>query len=362
MPILKGKQGELNALREMFPPELEGAFPLVEVIDGSTVEDKSRDDVITAAVRKIENAWLRSHPPLRIDAADLESEGDADDRGVGQSSEPPAIRVLIDRLVADGISVIPTVRLTDPPEVFRALEESCTRDGHGVLVRVTPNDLDDSVLPLDRLVEARVSDLGIGSPELVDIVLDFGAIPDENSLALASRLGRYLIGDLTRQRWRTVAVAGGAFPSDLSGVQAHTIGTLPRLDKQLWQNLSRLQLDRPLDFADYAVAHPLLPVGGAFAAPPQLRYTTDDAWLVMKGRRQDRRGHQQFFDICAAIVDREGPRFSPGLSWGDSRIWNAALSTENPVVGTGNASTWRSIATSHHMAWVVRSLREQGEP
>lgn len=362
VPILKGKQGELNALREMNPQELAGAFPLVEVIDGATVEDRSRDDVIAAALRKIQNAWTRGRPPLRIDAADLESEGDADDRGTGWSTDTPAIRVLVDRLAADGISTIPTVRLTDPPAVFRALAESCARDGHGVLVRVTPNDLDDSVLPLDRLVEARLEDLQIGAPELVDIVLDFGAIPDENSLALASRLGRYLVGDLTRQPWRTVAVAGGAFPSDLSGVQAHTIGTLPRLDKQLWQNLNRLQLDRPLDFADYAVSHPLLPVGGAFAAPPQLRYTTDDAWLVMKGRRQDRRGHQQFFDICRAIVEREGPRFSPELSWGDGRIWSAAMSTEVPIIGTGNASTWRSIATSHHVAWVVRSLRALGEP
>lgn len=361
VPILKGKQGELTALREMRPAELAGARPLVEVVDGS-VDERSRDDVLNAVVRKITNAWPAGRPPLRVDAADLEPERDA--TGASSDADVPAVRELVDRLRTGHVAVIPVVRLADPPSIFHSLRETCTADGLGAVIRVAPDDLDDSVLPLDRLIDARVADLGIDSPTLVDVVLDFGAVTDENALALASRLGRFLISDLTRRPWRTVAVAAGAFPPDLSSVQAHTIGTLPRLDKHLWQRLVRLQVDRPLDFADYAVAHPLLPVGAAFAAPPQLRYTTGDEWLVMKGRRQDRRGHQQFYDICRSILERERGSFRPDLSWGDEYIQEAAMSVESPAPhrGPGNASTWRAVATSHHMAWVVRSLRDRGEP
>ena len=358
IPILKGKQGELKALGEMFPEHYRGARPLLEVIGASNAADEgARATALANNVRKIAAVWRDDRPPLAIDAVDLEPD-DTDDADVGVS----AIRELIDALHAAHVPALPVVRLSDPPQTFEALRESCGRDGHGALVRVTPSDLDDSVLPLYQLIEARVSDLGIASPTDVDVLLDFGALPDENAVALASRLGRFLIGDLTRQPWRTVAVAGGAFPPDLSGVQANTIGTLPRLDKQLWQSLNRIQLDRPLDFADYAVANPLLPVGGAFAAPPQLRYTIDGSWLVMKGRRQDRRGHSQFYDICNTIARLDDARFDPRLSWGDDYINSAALSVSTPVITTGNASTWRSIATSHHLAWVVRSLRERDEP
>ncbi|HCX83610.1 MAG TPA: hypothetical protein DHV14_00395 [Micrococcales bacterium] len=325
-------------------------------------DEKPREEIIASAVKRIANAWPTGRPPLALDAADLESEGDADSDEADSDQGVPAIRELIDHLQRSGTSAAPVVRLADPPENFEALRESCSRDGHGALIRVTPNDLDDSVLPLDRLIEARVQDLGIGSPALIDVILDFGAVGGENAVAIASRLGRFLVSDLTRQPWRTVAVAAGAFPSDLSGVQANTFGVLPRLDKELWQNLNRLDVGRPLDFADYAVAHPLLPVGGAFAAPPQLRYTVDDAWLVLKGRRQDRRGHAQFFDICRALVEREGAAFRPDLSWGDNYIWDAAHSVNSPVARPGNATTWRSIATSHHLAWVARSLRERDEP
>lgn len=357
VPILKGKQGELNALRQLYPDDMFPTLsPMVEAIDGSTGDERDREALVESVVRKLSQAWpAPGRPPLMVDAADLEPE-EPDGQG-------PVIRELVDRLVAWRVDVVPVVRLTDPAETFEALRESCARDGYGAAIRVTPDDLDDSILPLDRLIEARVADLGITEPGLVDLVLDFGTVADDNALAIAARLGRFIVGDLVRQRWRTAAVAAGAFPSDLSGVQAHTLGVLPRHDKALWQRLASLQVDRALDFADYAVSNPLLPVGGAFAAPPQLRYTVDESWLVMKGRRQDRRGHAQFFDICRAILDHEGERFDPEWSWGDGYIRDAAASVDPPPrTGPGNASTWRAIATSHHMAWVVRSLRERDEP
>lgn len=363
IPILKGKQGELRALCEMYPEHLDGARPLLEVIGAAAAtDDDARADAIDSSVKRIKGAWNPERPPIIVDAIDLEPEADSSSDDAEQATPVPAVRKLIDALRDVHIKALPVVRLTDPPETFEALRDSCGRDGYGALIRVTPSDLDDSVLPLYQLIESRATDLGLTSPEDVDVLLDFGAVPDENAVALASRLGKFLIGDLTRQRWRSVAVSAGAFPPDLSGVQANTIGSIPRLDKQLWQSLNKIQLDRPLDFADYAVSHPLLPVGGAFAAPPQLRYTVNDAWLVMKGRRQDRRGHAQFYDICHAIERLEEARFDPRLSWGDGYIHQAAMSVASPITTTGNASTWRSIATSHHLGWVVRSLCERDEP
>lgn len=57
IPILKGKMGELNALARMGPDELAGAHPLVEVIGGSTTDEKPREEMLAAAVKRIVNAW-----------------------------------------------------------------------------------------------------------------------------------------------------------------------------------------------------------------------------------------------------------------------------------------------------------------
>lgn len=360
IPILKGKAGELGALSHAYPDVIDGCTPLIEVIGQNDSVDRA--GLIEQTTRKLVTAWPASRPPLIVDAADLDANALDPEAPDGSPDQVPAVRALVDSLRRAGVSAIPVVRLTDPHEVFEALRESCTRDGLGATIRLTPSDLDDSVLPLERLLETRAQSLGLTSPAQVDVVLDFGTLTDENALSMAARLGRFLVNDLTRQRWRTAAVGAGAFPPDLSKVPPNTIGSLPRLDKQLWQRLAGIEVKRQLDFADYAVTNPLLPLGGAFAAPPQLRYTTDDAWLVLKGRRQDRLGHRQFFNICLEIAQHEGRSFDPALSWGDLRIHEAAMSVTEPIVGPGNAATWRSVATSHHLAWVVRSLRERDEP
>jgi hypothetical protein len=116
-------------------------------------------------------------------------------------------------------------------------------------------------------------------------------------------------------------------------------------------------------FGDYAIAYPIQTAGVPFAPAPQLRFTADANWLVMKGRRQDRRGAQQFYDICARVV--ETGLVNPALSWGDYYIDQAAQSSRNGadiLVKTGNAMIWRAIGTSHHMAYAANRLATIGAP
>ena len=125
----------------------------------------------------------------------------------------------------------------------------------------------------------------------------------------------------------------------------------------------RAQLMRSLDYSDYGVTHPVLQTGVAFAAPPQIRYTTNDEWLVLKGARNDRRGHRQFFDLCARLRRELGAAVSPPeQSWGDQEFHVAANKEGTDGDGPGNASTWRAIATSHHIGFVMHGLRTRGEP
>jgi hypothetical protein len=156
--------------------------------------------------------------------------------------------------------------------------------------------------------------------------------------------------------WRSLVVASGAFPVDLSAYAPGVIGERSRLDADLWAQLvARGRFDHTIDFADYAIAHPLLGAGAPFIAAPQLRYTTADKWLILKGRRNDPAGNEQFYTICQTIADRD--EFAgAALGAADARIANPRAH------GPGNATTWRQVGTAHHLDFVALRLATFGEP
>lgn len=362
-PILKSKQGELRALRES--KHLPATSPILEIVPWERDEgDWENDDVqLQKSVERVTKAWNGSQPVLFIDAA--AAERDPVD-GWGDASCPSVLATMVDRLSRAEIPVAPVIRAASRPDyltVVRANFDALGISPERAVVRVTAEDLDETVAPLRDVAQNAVARLGI-AVEDTDLLLDFGSVSDETVVAMSTRLARLVLPQFEGQGWRSLVLGAGAFPANLSEVTAGTVVNLPRQEVSLWRSASSF-LSTPLSFADYAVTHPILPQGAPFAAPPQLRYSIDGSWLVAKGRRNDRRGHQQFFDICAQVLKAAGAESVGNLdSWGDQYIKDAAHESTTPAghVGPGNASTWRAIATSRHLALVSNRLSERGEP
>jgi len=255
-----------------------------------------------------------------------------------------------------GVVVTPVVRLGDPGLAHEDAAAIHTDWAGGVAIRLGPEDLDEEPEDLGAALDALLARLRITRGE-VDLVLDVGAVDGE----LGVRAGSRLLGDAIRElaeidAWRTIISASGAFPADLSGLQPWTMGEPARYDAALFDHLrQRRRIPRIPTYGDYAVAHPFLPTGPAFPPAPSLRYTVADKWLTLKGRRNDPRGHDQFYDICDMVAGH--PEFvGVALGLADARI--AASRQEGP----GNASTWREIGTTHHLDYVVQRLTTLGEP
>lgn len=354
VPILKAKAGELKALREMDPWEdldLQHVRPLIEVIAGEDLLGEDRDDQafevwLAKQIKNLAAAWPGDRAePLMLDTSYAERE----------SPDPPVMLDLLRGLRRLGVLVIPVVHLSDSDEFVNEVSGAIRPSGleSGACIRLTAEDLDDAIAPLNVVADALTRQLGL-QPEQVDLILDFGAISTEDALAVTSRLARFILPLLATAPWRRLVVASGAFPVNLSEVTAFNFGEIPRFDRSLWAKSAAMDLNRKLDFGDYAVTHPALQVGAAFAAPPQLRYTADASWLVIKGRRTDRRGHAQFYDLCRELIKRYPSAVAPAeASWGDNYIRQAA---DGVAPGPGNATTWRAIATSQHIAHVARSV------
>src|SRR5207237_475493 len=84
---------------------------------------------------------------------------------------------------------------------------------------------------------------------------------------------------------------------------------------------------------------------------PNIRYTIDNDWLILKGRGAPRTEQDPpeitTPDLCRTLVGRNefsGAAFSLGDGWISQCASGAG--------GNGNATTWTQMGTSHHLEFV----------
>lgn len=349
-PVLKGRHGELTALGLIQPATWQHLLPLLEIVPGPEDEAGARQPVrseIQRTVRKLQ-PWAGQRLLLDVGllASDTALRG-----GFG------AIDIAISEAFDLGVRATPVLRLDDGPLARRDAAAAHANLRTGVALRLVGDDLDQDTEDIDDALTAMLAELGI-HPSETDLVLDLGGVRGD----VAVRGGERIAADVLRgihaaEEWRNVIVASGAFPPNLAEVQPWVIGGFARYDAALYDRLQqRRRLPRSPVFGDYAVTNPEY-ITGNFRSSPNLRYAVADRWLVLKGTRSDPRGHEQFYDLCD-MVAAHSDFVGADLGKADARIASPRANGQGP----GNASTWRTIGTAHHLDYVVRRLTTLGEP
>lgn len=346
VPILKGRQGELDALREVSSNTRRAMTPLLEVVPKDENEDSAT--VYKVCQQTVEKLAARYTDPIMLDGGHFDLDAVVDgDRGV--------VAVLADAARTARVVAQPVLRVGDPSRAVREARGAHAVDGRGLTVRLGGEELDEEPEDLDHLFDTLLTQAGVDRSD-TDLILDVGPVDADVAVRGGARMVTSFIRDLPSiGAWRSLTVASGAFPVDLSQFTADVIGERPRFDAQLFDRVRTRKLPRQPDFGDYAVAHPALTVGNMFSPPPQLRYTASEHWLVLKGRRTDPRGNAQFHRICEVVAHH--PEFA-GTPTGSADRRIAHGSPEGP----GNGTTWRMISTTHHLDYVTLRLTNLGEP
>lgn len=343
VPILKGKRGEFDALGNLTEPTRASVYPLIEVLPSPEEQDVGAD--IDKAIAALRTRWFQE--PFMLDLSSF----DLDERYEGRTILGYAMGV------ARGfLRPVAVVRLGDSDAVYADAGQAGA-NGIGVAIRLISEDLDVEPEELNEELDRVLAIMEL-DPAEIDLIVDVGAISGDFAITGGARLIKGVLRDLSHfPDYRSVTVAAGAFPADLSNVAAWTLGEHPRDDAALYNRVRNRPMSRTINFGDYAIAHPLLAAGVPFAPPPQLRYTVSDRWLSLKGKRNDPRGNSQFYDVCATIASH--PAFvGAELGEADRRIANGRGGGHGP----GNATTWRTIGTQHHVDLVVSRLTILGEP
>jgi hypothetical protein len=287
----------------------------------------------------IEKAWGTAQPVL-IDMMWVEgSERMAD------GSHPASYLFGATRKL--GIRAIPVTGLVRDEEYQRAYRAIVQQDGNGVCVRLQREDFQED-LPSE--LATLVSGLGTRERE-VDLVLDMRAVGSETQI---EDIVSMIDGLPNISQWRTFALCGTAFPTNLMGLPPLANSSIPRLEWKLWTELvSTRSLPRAPIFGDYVIANPEPSEVDprVMRASASIRYTTAQSWLILKGRNLRDHGFTQFHQVSRTLVN--SPEYNGrDFSWGDAYINDCATQRAS----TGSLTTWRKVGTSHHIAFVLNQL------
>lgn len=343
--ILKWKRGEQQALTMLDPALRPSVLPLIEILPESVEDDDddngngnvAKKDPFAKVVKQIKSAWGSSAIAVEL--------GLLDSAMVASSGVHPVEHVF-SLARASGVLAHPVTGPERDPSYDAAVAKVIAQDQRGACLRLTQDELFEPTLSAD--VQAAVAAIG-ATPADIDLLLDWGYVDSAHGRSIAvAAMG--VIAQLPSAPWRSITFAASAFPQLLQGVG---MGTIPRAEWNIWHRLHSYPANHQLRFGDYAVAHAVY-VPTPYPGAANIRYTIDTEWLIVRGRKVTGAaygGFRQYVGLSQALV--ADPRYcGPAFSWGDNYISQCAAGT----VGTGNMTTWRAVATNHHITFVVRQL------
>jgi hypothetical protein len=341
VPVLKWKRGEARALKELAPTVKAACTPLIEVVPipfdyDAGVDKKSLRKHIDDAVEELATSW-GTKAPVFVDVVTLLP------AGVGTGN---TLTMMFDEMRKAGVRAIPVVSTASPTDVIAAGANAHKKDGRGVFLR---ERIDDVIAPkYPARVAATLLSLGV-SASRVDFMLDMQDVAENKQATNATAVTSAINKIPNLKSWRTFTLCSTAFPINLSGM-AQGVNTIPRADWALWNALGKLP--RTPTFGDYAVAHWDLQAldPRVIKISASIRYTTDDAWVICRGRNVNQHGFGQFSSLSKLLVKHSaycGGTFSAG----DDYIAKCAAGGK-----PGNHETWRRVATNHHITFVVKQI------
>lgn len=299
-PILKAKSGEFGALQALSPEHKEQITPLLEIppIPWDHATD-SPAKTIDEHLLKIDSNFEKSWGTGERFFVDLLWIGERETMLGGTHPLTDLFR----RTRSRNLRAVPVTGLLRSEQHQKACREIASVDKRGVCLRLLKDDFEDS----DSIESALTELLAVLRlrPVETDLILDLGSLRGENgdeisvdAISLIKAIPRIM-------QWRSFVLAATGFPVDLVGIPSSDISPVFRSEWALWRNVSaNRRIARMPTFGDYAIAHPQPPEVDPRVMRPSasIRYTTENEWLVLKGKNLKNHGYSQFHDVSNTTV------------------------------------------------------------
>lgn len=348
VPCIRWKQGEYRAMLHLSSSSREIITPLIEVPEigfdfETNTNMKSVDEHLSPFAKRV-----RSNLQMQPCFVDL---------NLIDTSKPMAdgrhpVNFVFDELRAQRCLATPVIGINRGRQYQQAVERVVSKDKRGLCLRISLEDASKTNIkaPVDALLEKN----GLGVSEC-DLVIDLGA-PNFKPIEGFAKLIEVIVQKLPYlSKWRTFTIIGTSFPQSMAEV-SQGLTTIQRFEWLLYKNLinrlNKVRVRLPT-FGDYGINHPdVQPMDMRILKPSAtIRYTIDDAWLIVKGPNVREHGYSQYRYHCKAVI-ASSCFLGSGFSKGDEYIASCASGTAK----TGNLTTWRMVGTNHHLEKVARDI------
>lgn len=347
VPLLRWRMGEYQALEKLSDFCKGRTVPLIEVLppdyDFELRQPKKHvDEQLKPFAKQIEKRW--SGRPALIDAVQIPAA-----TLMGDGRHP--LTYLFHETRAVGIMHVPVTALDRDVAYQQSVAAIHAIDRRGAGLRCTLGEVLDP--DFDTNVRTLLSRIGV-EPAGLDILLDLQCPAFDPQDSLVATVTAALSDSAILAVARTVTLLATSFPSSLANLKL-PLEFLPRREWMLYKALvAALPANlRCPGFGDYVIAAVTFAQGDMrfMRGSPNVRYTVDDGWLVAKAKRQKTGANQAYPALCGAIV-ASGQFLGAGFSEGGNYIDGCRVGTEK----LGNQTTWKWVATNHHITKIVADL------
>jgi hypothetical protein len=344
VPVLKWKQGEQRALKEIEATVKGALTPLLEMTftpDHDTGNPaKPIEDLVEAAVGAIVDNWPRGRS-FFLDAGMF--------AGVVGGAGRDGAAALFHEAAGLSLPFVPVVGLH---RSAAELDAALGARSRGTCFRVSLDDFEAGSLAMT--VDSFVKKHGLSLDD-TDLVMDLGAFIEDRP-GLMETLSRSFIAEVPSiEAWRSVTLVGSAFPASLAAVQTDGEMTVTRLEWLNWLRLRTLKSSRIPTFGDYGIQHPEGPENldpRKITLSASIRYTLEKSWLIVKGRTQKASPFTEQFPALATRLRRD-PRYMGVMHCrGCGDVDQASQGAPNLSALT----VWRRIGTIHHITATVEQI------
>lgn len=347
VPALRWKRGEISALkRSLKAPEGTIITPLL-LLDNVAEREQN------------ETKKIPSDPMKYIDftASEMQKFFNSQTAFVDTKlfdSQRPGIDALVEFFrnpIAKLSPLVPVLRLTDAEDRLREFRD--TDPVKGIALRLEERHFRDR----DR-IDAFLAAVGVDE-RAVDLIADLDKLEEER--ADIDPLAELIDGLSQRSKpWRSVTLLAGGYPSKPAFHDDRWIDC-PRFEWLTYTKVAtslRRQKKLVPAYGDYGIinpkATPTSGSGGGGGTRPIIRYCLHGSWRIRRAPEVMRKGAvSKYFDLARECVTSSifmGRDFSDGDRYIDDRAMGLAETA-------GNASSYITVDTNHHIAFVVAQLR-----
>lgn len=341
-PVLKIKMGEVRALAELREGIVDKVLPILEI--PRVLRDFSNDPV--GVPKKSMSAHVVSVCGSLVKK--LKGRHFFFDLGAAEdffSKNPDKVAEVFDYLRSEGVFPIPLLRLEYEESLLEALVREIGSSKFSF--RIDFDEIEDFAKSVGA-IEALVTRFSLAKSEGA-LLLDLGFVSTELRDRVGSAAEDFL-ANIQNGGWGYVSCGGASMPQTTSGHPSHKISSIRREEFSLFCELKQRLPESDFKFLDYGSSHPihteldprLMTMGG------KIRYTTEEAWLMVKGGSIKANGSEQYHKLCKDLValdEYSGSEFS----WGDDYIDQCA----KQKCGPGNPTTWIAVSTNRHVTFVA---------